>query len=253
MHYLTRTEKEHYAEEGYLQIRHALDQATIEELISEWQTLWEGINLEEAPTFVHWRDDTSGNRIADRLDPVQILSASFRSVCESSSVKQRAEELLGGPVVVLKDKLITKAPGTSGYSPHQDFPYWEGIGLEANDVLTAAIALDDVSYSHGPLELFAGRHLSRLSTDESGLDIDQRIADKLGEPYKATLTAGDVLYFHSLIPHQSAPNHAKTPRRMYLIAYARDCGNTLEMFQRYNDSLHRVHAVHRRNSPENNG
>ena len=235
-----------YIAEGFLHVRNALDDAWVEQIRNEWRCLWDSIDLNDAPDYVHWRDREDGPRVADRLDPVQERSAVLRELCELDALRLPAETLLGGSVFVLKDKLITKNPGTTGYGAHQDLPYWESAGLSADDVLSVAIAMDDMTPEHGPIELFPKLHKALLPTDESGLDTHPDALREQGSSYAAVMAAGDALYFHSLTPHRSATNRAATSRRIYMITYARDYGNREEVISNYKSELSRVHAVHTR-------
>lgn len=235
-----------YITDGFLHIRNALDAVCVEQIRNEWRGLWDSIDLNDAPEYVHWRDREDGPRVADRLDPVHQRSAFLRELCELDTLRLPAEQLLGGSVFVLKDKLITKNPGTKGYGAHQDLPYWESAGLSADDVLSVAIAMDDMTPEHGPIELFPNLHKTLLATDESGLDTHPDALREQEPGYAAVMAAGDALFFHSLTPHRSATNRAATPRRIYMITYARDYGNREEVISNYKSELSRVHAVHTR-------
>lgn len=246
MSVISKTALEDYRHNGFIHVKDAISREAVQNLRDEWRALWRSIDLSNAPTFVHWRDKEDGSRIADRLDPVQTHSEVFRSFCESSKIRHHAELILGGPVFVLKDKLISKIPGTMGYGAHQDMPYWETSGLSADEVLSVAISLDQVSTDHGPMELFSGYHTGRLDTDPSGLDLSDAALKDIGTGYLALMEPGDALYFHSLAPHRSGPNHANTNRRLYLVTFARDQGNKEQALKAYQSSLARVHTAHQK-------
>ncbi|MHA7859626.1 MAG: phytanoyl-CoA dioxygenase family protein [Henriciella sp.] len=249
MSVISETMRKEYQTNGFVRVNSAIDLETVHLLRDEWSALWQSIDLTNPPRFVHWRDKEDGSRVADRLDPVHTQSAVFRNLCESPAIRSHAELLLGGSVFVLKDKLISKKPGTTGYGAHQDMPYWETSGLSADDVLTVAISLDEVSVDHGPIELFAGRHRSRLEADSSGLDLSEAALKSIGTGYPALMSSGDALYFHSLVPHRSGTNQADTARRLYLITFARDSGNKEQALRAYQNDLARVHTAHQKEKP----
>lgn len=241
---LREEDRTQYFTDGFFHLRQALNDAYVQQIRDTWRSLWGAVDLKNAPPYVHWRDREDGTRVADRLDPVHDRSAFLRKLCDLDILRVPAEQLLGGPVFVLKDKLITKNPGTKGYGAHQDLPYWESAGLTADDILSVAIAMDDMTLEHGPIELFPRLHNALLPTDDTGLDTDPTALNEHGSGHAAVMAAGDALYFHSLTPHQSATNIAATSRRIYMITYARDYGNRDEVISKYKSELSRVHAVH---------
>ena len=151
-----------YAEKGFVLWPERIPSTRIETLLASWEQLWDIADASTQNDTVLYRDHETEGRIADRLEHVRLQSRAFLDLCERSEIRSFAEQLLGGSCFVLKDKLITKAPQTSGYAPHQDFAYWSNIGLEPNEVLSVAICLDHVTDDHGPLELYEGLHGSTL-------------------------------------------------------------------------------------------
>lgn len=235
-----------YDTRGFWMEPAVLPMADIETMRAEGDRIWSSLDLSRDYDWVHWRGHEEEGRVADRLDPARLHSDVFADMCERPQLTELAEEILGGPVFVMKDKLIMKRPGTDGYGVHQDQAYWEGAGLEADETVTAAIALDDVTPAHGPIELYRGLHGERMPADPNDpLDVDPAALEGL-IPDVMTMQAGDVVFFHAMTPHSSGPNVADTSRRLYLVTYALDKGNAQSVLASYTDYVVDSHRVHRR-------
>lgn len=235
-----------YEQNGFVELPGVMTPDELTNTHAEIEAIWARVDQTQDQQWLHWRDHAELGRVADRLDPVSKLSPYFAELMMSEKLRGPAEELLGGPVYVLKDKLIMKQPGTAGYGAHQDLPYWDNFGLGVDDTLTTAITLCDIGPEHGPLMLYPELHRDRMPADpRDPLDVDPE-ALKAHTPHHAPYKAGDAIYFHALVPHYSAANTAATPRTMYLVTYARDHGEHRKMIAGYRSQLDRVHAVHRR-------
>jgi ectoine hydroxylase-related dioxygenase (phytanoyl-CoA dioxygenase family) len=177
----------------------------------------------------------SGGKVADRIDPVIDISPVFAKLANDPRIVEPVSEMLGAAASLMKAKLITKRPGTMGYLPHQDFPYWEHMGLAADVMLSVQVAIDRGTPENGALELYPCLHRSRLPSPAGApLDTDARALD----PHPSEVVAsepGDLLCFHSLAPHQSGPNRAGHPRRTLYFTYAGGVGP--EIYDTFRQSM----------------
>jgi ectoine hydroxylase-related dioxygenase (phytanoyl-CoA dioxygenase family) len=157
--------------------------------------------------------------VADRIDPVIDISSVFAALAHDARIVSAVSSLLGKPASLMKAKLITKRPGTMGYLPHQDFPYWEHLGIAADAMLSVQVSIDRATEDNGALEVYPGLHTQRLPAP-AGAPLDTDAAAL--EPYIGQVIAsepGDLLCFHSMTPHQSGPNRASHPRRTLYLTY----------------------------------
>ncbi|NQY41173.1 MAG: phytanoyl-CoA dioxygenase family protein [Henriciella sp.] len=233
-----------YAEKGFVLWPERIPSQQTASLLKAWEQMWILADASTQNDTVLYRDHEVEGRVADRLEHVRLQSKAYADLCEASEIKSFAEELLGGTCFVLKDKLITKAPQTSGYDPHQDFAYWSNIGLEPDEVLSVAICLDDVTDQHGPLELYEGLHGSTLpAPKEEALDVDPSALE--GKKRFAFISKpGGIVFFHALTPHFSASNTATTPRRLFIITYALKKGPEEEIRAAYKAGFDRIQKFH---------
>jgi ectoine hydroxylase-related dioxygenase (phytanoyl-CoA dioxygenase family) len=215
----TAEEIARYRRDGYLMRTGVFTSREAERWTAESDRLWEAVsdNLEDAR--VQWRARVGGGRIADRLDPVLDISPEYTRLAEDPRLFAAAASLLDGTAAVFKAKLITKRPGTEGYGLHQDFPYWEMLGLPADDYVNVLVAFDRFDCESGATEVFPGLHREKARAPTGApLDADDSVVS--GRPRVVfELEPGDVVFFHSLLPHRSAPNRGEHPRRGLFLTY----------------------------------
>jgi 2-aminoethylphosphonate dioxygenase len=216
---LSPEEIRRYRRDGYLVRAGVFRADEAERWTAECDRLWESVSANLEDRRVQWRDRVGGGRIADRIDPVLDVSPEYTRLAEDPRLLGAAALLLDGTAAVFKSKLITKRPGTAGYGLHQDYPYWELLGLPADDYVNALVAFDRFDAESGATEGFPGLHLAKApAAAGSPLDADESaFAGRRGVLFE--LEPGGVVFFHSLLPHRSAPNRGARPRRGLFLTY----------------------------------
>ena len=128
---------------------------------------------------------------------------------------EAAAALLGGPVVLFKDKINFKEPGGAGFEPHQD--QQAGWSAYAPLFVTALVAIDRSTLQNGCLEMADTRRLTRLIGEEWAPLTAEGMQDL---PLLAIPNdPGDVLFFDSYAPHASKPNLTDRARRLLYLTY----------------------------------
>jgi len=156
----------------------------------------------------------------ERIDPVVDISPVFAALAKDDRITNVLRAIFRDEPLLFKDKLIFKAPGTEGYTMHQDQAYWQLC--PADDILSVSIQIDGANAANGCIELFPEAHGKLLTPPQQRMqlrpeDIAQIDTTK-GE--KIETSPGDVLIFHSLAPHQSAKNTASVSRRSFYLTYS---------------------------------
>jgi len=209
-----------YQNLGFIVVRGLFAQACQSEWITECDRLSGILATADAnnPRF-SGRAHLNLGHIFDRIDPVIDISPVFHRIANDAGLTEACGKLLGEPAALFKDKLIAKPPGTFGYLIHQDYPYWENLGIPADLMLTAWVAIDRADEENGALELFPGLHHARIpGTPDAPMDVDERLVDTtLG--VIIDMEPGDVLFFHSMAPHRSSPNRSTRHRRSLLLTF----------------------------------
>jgi ectoine hydroxylase-related dioxygenase (phytanoyl-CoA dioxygenase family) len=208
-----------YRRDGYAVCHDVLDAEAVDALREEEARLWReaATNLERPD--VYWRRHQTLGRVADRIDPATAVSRLFAELAEDRRLLDLADAFLGTSAVLYKEKLISKSPGTAGYALHHDFAYWAHLGVPAEAFVTLFVALDAANGTTGAVEVYPGLHSRNLPPHPD----DPYDIDPAGVEGSASVTpelrAGDVLAFHSKIPHRSGSNRGSTPRRAFIVTY----------------------------------
>lgn len=210
-----------YRSRGYVAVRGRFGPAEVALWQAECDRLWEALAQQPGEGRIQFRGHQNGTEIADRIDPLLDVSPVFRRMSRDPRIVAAVEGALEGTAKVVKAKLIAKRPGTHGYGLHQDFPYWQHLGMPADHLLTIQVAIDPATEMNGGVELWPGRHREILpAPPENPLDVaESAVATKEAE--LIPLSTGDLLLFHSLAPHRSAPNRSTEPRRAVFVTYGR--------------------------------
>jgi hypothetical protein len=207
-----------YRRDGFVHVQHVFEDADITRWRAEGDRLWQLVD--DKASRVQWRGHDKQGNIADRIDPVMDISPEFERLAADPRLRRIAADAIGDRVNILKAKLIMKRPGTSGYGLHQDYPYWEFLGVPADSIAVVVIPLDVSNAQSGAIEFFPGRHDERIAppkdnpfdTEPSKVDLSTGVCLEL-EPR-------DVALFHPLTPHRSAPNRSDHSRRALYYTYA---------------------------------
>jgi hypothetical protein len=210
-----------YVASGFGLIRGLLPTDEVDRLIRESERLWRYYEAAGPGNLrLGIRVDRSGRPVLDRLDPVADVSAVFEALNRDPRFTAIAESGLGGPVTVMKEKLIYKWPGTRGFGPHRDQAYTTvKSGVPGCEVLTLSLALDRADRATGPTEFFPS-----LRTRQTAAPADEPrdVAEEalLGvESCMPETEPGDVVLFDGQIPHRSDWNRSDHSRRIYMISY----------------------------------
>ena len=176
--------------------------------------------------MIKW--EPNDRRVIQGVEPLAQLDPTFERVGMHPVLAEPAGALLGVEDVALyTEKLNVKRAGVGGgYALHRDLPYWLPDADDANQMITALVALDDSAADNGALEVMPGSHRiedppfkeSALEFERNELDPD-RIDTSAMVP--VDLPAGSAVFFGPLLIHRSAPNRSSTDRRALLYTYQR--------------------------------
>ncbi|KAL5013080.1 hypothetical protein ScPMuIL_011631 [Solemya velum] len=212
--------KNDFDEQGYILLRGLIDSEELKKLRQTLDTdIFEryGYGIPDSsgrmPRMVLWRspgDDVTG------------------LVSRSEKVVKTVERLLGGEVYHFSTKLMMKEPLIGGRQEwHQDYGYWYQNGLLYPDALSVFIAIDKCERANGCLQVVPGSHkCGRIEhtrvAGQTGADLTrvEEILKKMPLSY-VEMEAGDALFFHSNVLHQSDPNNSPNRRCALITAYNR--------------------------------
>ncbi|MFI1191236.1 phytanoyl-CoA dioxygenase family protein [Streptomyces californicus] len=166
-----------------------------------------------------------------------LRSPAYAALIRSPRLLGAAHQLLDAEATLYQLKVNAKpAHGGEGWSWHQDYSAWRITdNLPAPRLVNAAVFLDAVDETNGPITFVPGSHRRILSpAGASGPGRGDQHVDPddiaLSPEQMRTLTqqhgltaptgpAGTVLLFHPQVVHGSAGNTSQFPRRLALITY----------------------------------
>ena len=192
----------------------------VDRLDRECDRLWDSLRDRSVANLrLGLRHNALGDVVLDRIDPVEDLSEVFRGLNNDPRLTSLAEALLREPVTVMKEKLLYKQPGTSGFGLHRDIDYFRAAAIPGDEVVTAAVAIDAMTVASGTVVFYPElRYRATPAPANDDRDVDEAAA--LGcVPLSFELDPGDVLLFDGLVPHRSDFNRSEHSRRVYYITY----------------------------------
>ena len=199
--------------EGYLVVPGFFGRETTAALLR-----WTG-ELQAAPEQPgrHWvyREDSltePARRVIQRIENFCPVHAGFDRLISGGALSRWTASLMGGPIVLFKEKINFKMPGAPGFKAHQD--QQAGWTRYAPLFVTALVTIDRSTLENGCLEMVPGRHREGMigeewnPLDETGLGL-----------VPVPTEPGDVIFFDSYAPHASKPNFTDAPRRILYLTY----------------------------------
>ena len=175
--------------------------------------------LETAPEIPgqHWvyHEDSltePGRRLIQRIENFCPFHTGFDDLIRHGALSRWTAALMGGDVVLFKEKINFKMAGGPGFKAHQD--QQAGWTRYAPLFVTALVTIDPATIENGCLEIVPGRHREGLIGQE------WNPLDETSLPLQPVPTApGDAIFFDSFVPHASKPNFTSVPRRLLYLTY----------------------------------
>ncbi len=200
-------------QDGFLVVPRFFAPRQMAELLAWTQALQHAPEVRDAHWVYHEDSLTEpGRRVIQRIENFCPYHAGMDDLVRRGSLVRWTAALMGGPVVLFKDKINFKMPGGPGFKAHQD--QQAGWGRYADLFVTALVAIDAATLQNGCLEMVAGRHREGLIGEEWNPLDDSGLALR-----PVPTMPGDVIFFDSYAPHASKPNFTSQPRRLLYLTY----------------------------------
>ncbi len=224
----------HYRREGYLILRKVLSPDHVQACLAGLAALASDPALTpqqrgDSGAFVAL--EPGADTTAATADPVDLVRK-FGNFIDTSPALLRAamsarlhamlDALMGQGRVLLQEMALVKPPKISGEKPwHQDAAYFRGS--DPNLMFGVWIALDPATRQNGCMEVIPGSHLPGPVPHVPAKDINlctiRLDLVRLDRRVALPMEPGDVLVFHSLIHHYTAPNRSDQRRRALQFHY----------------------------------
>ena len=238
MAHLTTTHIRQYQSDGYTVLEKSLNDSAVAALRSHVEAIAAG-DLPLPTECIEFDPGAPQERHIDNLRKINNPARHdpfFMDHATQANLLDAAEALLGPDIKFFDDQLFIKGPGGIEKTYHQDSAYFQ---IEPMAILTAWVALDDVTLKNGCLWVVPGSHLEGLKEHSDkwmvGDRQDQKVPDTAidrDREQPILLKAGDCSFHHSLLLHRSGANHTATRRRglatHYMGAHSRWTGEPEE-------------------------
>ena len=143
----------------------------------------------------------------------------FRKLGLNENIVGIISQILGPDIKMFRNALLMKAPEVGSQKGwHQDSPYWP---IQPMNLCSCWFALDDATAENGCLAALSGWHKKGALPHVSVTDdfvIDEQYYDSSAGVI-APVKAGGGVFFHSLLPHYTAPNRSDKWRRAIALSY----------------------------------
>ena len=215
---LSTEQTERFHDEGYLILDPCLEEGQVEALRERVRGIADG-EVEFPESSVEYEPGASGRRMEHlrKINKPSGHDSFFVGHARHPRILEAIVDLLGEDVKLFGDQLFMKPPGGIEKTYHQDCPYFP---IRPMEMITAWVALDDVTEENGCMYVVAGSHkLGAVDHSEAwmvGDRKDMRIPDAAIDREReraVTLRAGGCSFHHGLIQHRSGPNRTPTFRR----------------------------------------
>ncbi len=216
---LTATQKDRYAETGYLVLENQIPMEWIEKVRAEISRFeLEAKDMTASNDRIDLEDThTQEDPRVRRIKLPHTTSDVMRDLMYSDHVLGPARDLIGPDLRLHTTKLNMKSAGYgAAVEWHQDYAFYPHTN---DDILAIGICIDDMAEENGPLMVFPGSHkgpvydhhvdgvfAGAMLPHENGLDVKDAV--------QLTGPAGSMSIHHGRIIHGSALNVSDSPRRI---------------------------------------
>ena len=223
---LTQDQLDSYHRDGFIVVENLLPPGDVEALGERLRDYTHGDRrCEQVRLHMEPRITRGELEVAHPGDGIRKISGLvegddlFRALGLHSNIVGILEQILGPDLKMFRNALLLKPPQVgSQKGMHQDSPYWP---IEPMDLCSCWFALDDATQENGCLGVIPGWHkrgpLPHVSVTDDFV-VEEGHFD-FEEMAMAPVAAGGGVFFHSLLPHYTAPNRSSSWRRAIALSY----------------------------------
>jgi ectoine hydroxylase-related dioxygenase (phytanoyl-CoA dioxygenase family) len=233
---LTNDDVERFGEQGYIVIEEAFDEAEVAEMRKAADRILELIvNSSLANDRTSGRlalvEDEDGSQMVKKIQPINDLSLTFTEIARDERLLEPMRAYMDDEPRLMEEKLNYKQPlpgrvegldtnrPSEAWPVHSDWAYFRAQDYP-QDVVSSAVALDDLTAENGTMRLWPGTNDEFVEHErtDNGLEVPPDVVeDEDAETIEAP--AGSLLLFDSVVWHDSSPNRTDDPRRLMIYSH----------------------------------
>jgi phytanoyl-CoA hydroxylase len=236
--HLTPQQVEQFHQDGYLILPAVFRQDEILHMQQESDRLIEllinsSIATKRSSTRIDVVKGGNGVPVVRKVQPINDLSEYLAQVGNDARLLDPMRDLMQDEPILIEERinpkqtLQTLIPGfalstrvSDAFPIHNDWAYYKEQQYP-QEVISSAISLDECTSHNGPLRVWPGSHKAHLEHDRIenfGLQVPPNLIDHNGGE-DVMSPAGSVMFFHSLLVHNSRPNETNKPRRLLIYSH----------------------------------
>lgn len=225
-----------FHEHGFLIIPAAFDAGEVLKMQAEADFILElVINASLAHEHIFGRLDirelADGTHMVRKIQPINDLSKGLAAVSADNRLLAPMAQLMSDEPVLMEEKLNYKQPllthvaGIDArqiddrFPVHSDWAYYKAQNYPQS-IISSAISMDPCLSNSGPLRVWPGSHKVDREHEamNNGLQVKPGLIDFDGGQ-EVLAPAGSVMFFHSLLIHNSMANVSGKPRRLMIYSH----------------------------------
>lgn len=231
---------QHFRDQGYLIIESVFDAAELARLRDEADFILElMINSSDFHQRRSGRLDitacpATGGALVRKIQPINDLGLALTAAARDERLIAPMRALMEDEPVLMEEKLNGKQPVAelpaicaprgdrvdSRFPVHNDWAYYAKQDYPQS-IISSAISLDDCTPDSGPLRVWPGSHREHREHEAIpglGLQVKPGLIDFDGG-IDVLAPAGSVMFFHSLLVHNSRANESGRARRLMIYSH----------------------------------
>jgi ectoine hydroxylase-related dioxygenase (phytanoyl-CoA dioxygenase family) len=233
---LTDEQIEQFHRDGFLILESVFNQEEIEKMRDEADYILElilnsSIANARKSGRLDWNELSDSLQHVRKIQPINDLSLYLSQISEDARLLEPMRQIMQYEPILMEEKLNYKQPlpelikgidirpGNDRFPIHNDWAYFAAQNYP-QDIMSSAISIDVCNEDNGPLHVWPGSHKTHLEhvMGEIGWEVNQGLINpEAGIDILAP--AGSVMFFHTLLVHNSRPNFTNKPRRLIIYSH----------------------------------
>jgi len=178
-----------------------------------------------------WNQLPDGAQVVRKIQPINDMSIFLQKMSEDPRLLAPMRGIMGDEPILMEEKLNYKQPLTEPvkgmtireaddrFPVHNDWAYYAAQNYPQT-ILSSAISMDECTAASGPIRVWPGSHKTHLEHQvcDFGLEVKPTLIDH-GGGMDVLAPAGTVMFFHSLLVHNSTANVSGKPRRLMIYSH----------------------------------
>jgi ectoine hydroxylase-related dioxygenase (phytanoyl-CoA dioxygenase family) len=173
---------------------------------------------------------TRTGQIVRKIQPINDLSLYLSHLSSDQRLLVPLAQLMSEHPILMEEKLNYKEPLPTivdiesaemedRFPVHNDWAYYQAQNYP-QEIISSAISMDACTSGNGPICVWPRSHYKHLEHESTslGLQVQDGLID-FNAGQEILCEAGSVMFFHSVLVHNSRPNTSGRPRRLMIYSH----------------------------------